>query len=56
MIRRATTLPYEARPNKVQDKFPAYENFPWEKIEIFLKKKWPQWNDFKEAHVSISLD
>ena len=49
---RTQTLPYEVSTGRVQDRFPAYEDFRWEKIEAFLKGKWPHWTDFKEAHVS----
>ncbi|KAH8724819.1 hypothetical protein GQ44DRAFT_772855 [Phaeosphaeriaceae sp. PMI808] len=43
---RRPTLPYEAKTGRIQEKFPAYDDFPWSKIEEFLRQKWPEWNNF----------
>lgn len=50
-----TTLPYSematASTGRVQDKFPAYENFPWEAIKSYLDKKFPGWTEYKESRI-----
>ncbi|KAL1793593.1 hypothetical protein ACET3X_008575 [Alternaria dauci] len=43
---RKPTVPSTRRSSRVQDTYPAYDDFPWDKIEDFLKAKWPKW-DFK---------
>ena len=52
--RRTNTLPYESDTGKVQDRFPAYEEFPWEKIREYLNGKWPEWTEFQETRVSAT--
>ncbi|PVI05813.1 hypothetical protein DM02DRAFT_610495 [Periconia macrospinosa] len=49
---RRPTFPSEVSTGRVQDKFPAYEDFPWEKIEEYFKTKWPNWDNFNAKHVS----
>jgi hypothetical protein len=49
--KRRPTLPFEGKRGKIQDKFPAYDDFGWDKIEKFLKQKWPAWKDFKPTRV-----
>lgn len=48
---RRPTLPYEVQTGRVQEKYPAYEKFPWEDIERYLKQKWPNWTDFNPTKV-----
>lgn len=43
---RRPTLPSAKRSDRVQDTYTVYDDFPWQKIEEFLKTKWPKW-DFK---------
>jgi hypothetical protein len=43
--RRRPTMPHEVSPGRVQERYPAY-NFPWEKIEAYLRQKWPNWSNF----------
>ena len=52
--RRRNTIPFGEAPTagRVQDRYPAYEDFPWEKIKEYLLQKWPNWTDFNEARVS----
>lgn len=50
---RRPTFPSEVSTGRVQDRYPAYQDFPWEKIEEYLKKKWPNWDDFNAKHVSL---
>jgi len=52
-LKKRPTLPYEAKPGRVQDKFPAYDDFAWEEIEAFLKLKWPDWTNFKPTRARI---
>jgi hypothetical protein len=47
---RVPTVPSAKRSARVQDTYPAYDDLPWEKIEEFLKAKWPRW-DFKPSRV-----
>jgi hypothetical protein len=44
--KRRPTLPSEVSPGRVQERYPAYDDFPWEKIETFLKRRWPTWTNF----------
>jgi hypothetical protein len=53
---RRATLPYQTSSGKVQDMYPAYDGFPWSKIEAYLKSKWPYWTDFKQTYVSIEFE
>jgi hypothetical protein len=54
--RRRPTLPSDPQPSRVQEKYPAYEDFPWEEIEKFLKLKWPLWTEFNPTMVCALLD
>ncbi|CAG5188073.1 uncharacterized protein ALTATR162_LOCUS11861 [Alternaria atra] len=45
---RRPTLPSQKKSDRVQDTYAVYDDFPWEKIEEFLKTKWPRW-DFKPS-------
>ena len=47
---RRPTLPSQKKSDRVQDTYAVYDDFPWEKIEEFLKTKWPRW-DFKPSRV-----
>ena len=47
---RRPTLPSAKRSDRVQDTYTVYDDFPWQKIEEFLKTKWPKW-DFKPKRV-----
>ena len=53
-------LPYAERAavgtGRVQDKFPAYDDFPWEAIKSYLDKKFPGWTEYNENRVCGSLD
>jgi hypothetical protein len=48
---RRPTLPSEKKSGRVQDKYPAYNDFPWAKIEEYLKTKCPPEWDFKPQRV-----
>jgi hypothetical protein len=37
--------------NRVQVRFPAYDDFAWANIERYLRQKWPSWNDFKPCRL-----
>ena len=52
--RRRNTIPFDeaSTAGRVQDRYPAYEDFPWEKIKEYLLQKWPNWTGFNEARVS----
>ncbi|XTI87335.1 hypothetical protein V2W45_1388336 [Cenococcum geophilum] len=54
--RRRNTIPFgeASTAGRVQDRYPAYEDFPWEKIMEYLLQKWPSWTDFNEARVGDS--
>ncbi|KAI4941153.1 hypothetical protein J4E91_010944 [Alternaria rosae] len=43
---RRPTLPSASRGERIQETYTAYDDFPWEKIEDFLRGKWSDW-DFK---------
>ncbi|KAI4941768.1 hypothetical protein J4E86_010279 [Alternaria arbusti] len=43
---RRPTLPSASRGERIQETYTAYDDFPWEKIEEFLRVKWSKW-DFK---------
>ncbi|RYN24085.1 hypothetical protein AA0113_g7914 [Alternaria arborescens] len=49
---RRVTLPNEKNTGRVQERYAAYRDFPWEKIEEFLRRKWPHWKDFKPEKVN----
>lgn len=53
--KRRPTFPHEVSTGRVQDRYPAYNDFPWEKIEEYLMKKpgWGTWTDFNARHVSL---
>lgn len=53
--RRRHTLPQESTGKPVQDRYPAYENFPWEKVEEYLKTRWPTWTNYNAQHVSRAV-
>tara|TARA_R110002003_G_scaffold141_27_gene13077 strand:- start:12465 stop:13010 length:546 start_codon:yes stop_codon:yes gene_type:complete len=43
------TVPVEV--NRVQVRFPAYDDFAWANIERYLRQKWPSWNDFEPCRL-----
>lgn len=43
---RKPRLPSAKWSGRVQETFTAYDDFGWDKIEEYLKTKWPDW-DFK---------
>lgn len=43
---RKPELPSAKWSGRVQETFTAYDDFGWDKIEEYLKTKWPNW-DFK---------
>jgi hypothetical protein len=47
---RRPTIPSGRRGDRIQDTYTVYDDFPWAKIEEFLKAKWPGWN-FKPNRV-----
>ncbi|CAN9388038.1 unnamed protein product [Alternaria alternata] len=47
--RRVPTVPSAKRSARVQDTYPAYDDFPWEKIEEYLKTICPPGWDFKPS-------
>lgn len=47
---RRPTLPSASRGERIQDTYTAYDDFPWEEIEEYLRGKWPDW-DFKRKRV-----
>ena len=49
---RRATLPPQTSSGKVQDMYPAYDGFPWSKIEAYLRSKWPHWTEFNQTYVS----
>jgi hypothetical protein len=54
-VRRRSTQPFaENEPERtvVQDKFPAYDDFPWKKIEDYLLELYPNFTDYRQARVS----
>jgi len=54
-VRRTTrrpTLPTERNTGRVQDRYSAYDDFPWESIQGFLRTKWPYWENFNPRKVS----
>lgn len=54
-LRKRQTQKFDAappvEPTVVQERFPAYDFFPWEKIKEYLVTKWPNWVDFNEERV-----
>ena len=40
---RRPTLPSAKKGGRVQDTYAVYDEFPWPKIEEFLRGKWPDW-------------
>ena len=44
----------DQEPNVYQERFGAYNNFPWEKIRDCLQPKFPHWTDFNQRRVSSS--
>lgn len=48
---RAPTLPRDIKTDRIQEKFAAYNDFPWTEIEKFLKRKWPNWTNFNPTRV-----
>ncbi|EOA89308.1 hypothetical protein ACJQWK_09552 [Exserohilum turcicum] len=43
-VQRTPTLPSSKKSGRVQDSYTAYNDFGWDKIEEYLKSKWPNWN------------
>jgi len=44
----------DQEPNVYQERFAAYNNFPWDKIRDYLQPKFPYWIEFNERRVSSS--
>ncbi|PGH18773.1 hypothetical protein AJ79_00186 [Helicocarpus griseus UAMH5409] len=55
-LRRRQTVPFDtaAAPKVVQERYPAYDDFPWIQIRDYLQMKWPSWTQFNEARVGDS--
>jgi len=49
---RRPSLPSDRKEGQILDRFPAYVDYPWEKIEEFLRGKWPAW-DFNPRRVRV---
>jgi hypothetical protein len=53
---RVPTLPSGKKTGRVQEKYTAYDDFSWAKIEKYLKTLWPNWKDFNPRYVSRDFE
>jgi hypothetical protein len=52
--RSRTTAKETAASGRVEDYFPAYDDFGWDEIVAYLQTLFPDWDEYNQNLVSIS--